>query len=145
MTSIDPECTAFEVNVRYGSNTQENFYDCVKAWMQGGALREGDFLVMDNAAVHTGTTLGMDLTDLFKEFGVTPVTLPTYSPELNPCELVFARMKSWIRSVNALHTDERTNREVVVPFDQIIRESLSQIDYDELVRMYKHCERPEYM
>jgi len=113
--------------------------------MRQGVLERGDFLVMDNASVHTGTTLGFRLVDLFRQYGVTIVALPTYSPELNPCELVFARMKHFIRSVDALHFDPDSRREMVVPFTQIIEESLARISIDEISRMYERCRHPKYM
>ena len=44
----------------------------------------------DNAAVHTAANIQDFLLRVVEEWGVEIKFLPTYSPELNPCELVFA-------------------------------------------------------
>jgi transposase len=112
--------------------------------MRIGALRRGDYLVMDNASVHTGSTLGWQLQDLFEQYGVIQVALPTYSPELNPCELVFANMKRFIRSTDSQQIDSATQREIIIPFAEIIKESLDKISYTALENMYAHCRVPDH-
>lgn len=54
------------------------------------------FLVMDNASIHHGPTVDAAL----GAFGVVPVYLPPYSPELNPCELVFSKVKTSLRAAH---------------------------------------------
>ena len=53
--------------------------------------------MVDNAAVHHGYDSAAVLKDILTVFGVTIVYLPVYSPELNPCELVFNVVKRYIR------------------------------------------------
>lgn len=144
LTGLDPE-SPFAYNIRHGSNTQQDFYDCLQYWMENGTLKFGDFLVLDNASVHTGSTLSGALFQLAEQYGVTLVGLPTYSPELNPCELVFARLKASIRSYDALHFEPDSYREVAIPFNQVIVEGLANVTIEELMRMYEHCQNPKYM
>jgi transposase len=56
----------------------------------------GDHVIMDNAAIHhfrAGQALGEWLDDM----GCVLVYLPTYSPEFNPCENVFNKLKTILR------------------------------------------------
>jgi transposase len=53
---------------------------------------------MDNAAIHNSEETLPLLTAILDIVGVRLVFLPKYAPELNPCELVFAQSKRFIRS-----------------------------------------------
>jgi transposase len=55
-------------------------------------LVAGDLLVADNAAIHKSREIIPTLRVALATAGVRMVFLPTYSPELNPCELVFAQV-----------------------------------------------------
>jgi hypothetical protein len=59
---------------------------------------EGDILIMDNAAVHGSSDTLELLLDLLKLFGIRLVYIPVYSPEFNPCELIFAQVKCYLRT-----------------------------------------------
>lgn len=82
-----------------GTNSQwdftEFFVDCVHS----GRLRSGDYFIFDNAAIHGAKDSIEVLSDIARAAaGITLLRLPTYSPELNPCELVFSKIKQWIRT-----------------------------------------------
>ena len=69
-------------------------------------LRAGDLVVMDNLSSHKGPRMRQ----LIESVGATLVYLPPYSPDLNPIELAFAKLKQMMRSaahrtMNALWTD----------------------------------------
>ena len=57
-------------------------------------LREGDIVVMDNMRTHRMKAVG----ELLAAHGVTPVYLPPYSPDLNPIEKMWAKMKAILRA-----------------------------------------------
>ena len=57
-------------------------------------LLPGDLVVMDNLAVHK--VKGVD--DALRAVGAKAVYLPPYSPDLNPIELAWAKVKSLLRS-----------------------------------------------
>jgi transposase len=65
-------------------------------------LREGDIVILDNLATHK--TAGV--TDLISAQGATVRYLPAYSPDLNPIELAFAKLKSHLRQAAARTLDE---------------------------------------
>ena len=55
------------------------------------AIEVGDIIVMDNLAVHHYDE-GFVLEEYFEEMGVELIFTPTYSPDLNPVELCFAKL-----------------------------------------------------
>ena len=58
------------------------------------SLREEELLVvMDNASIHKSTAIA----DALSVVGAVPEYLPPYSPQFNPCEDVFGRIKSSLR------------------------------------------------
>jgi transposase len=59
------------------------------------ALRPGDIVVLDNLSSHKRERAR----ELIEEKGASLVFLPPYSPDLNPIELVFAKIKSLLRSL----------------------------------------------
>jgi len=63
-----------------------------------GALVPGDYLVADNAAVHVGEETYEFINDLLKVAGIELIYLPAYSPELNPCELIFNCLKNDLKN-----------------------------------------------
>ena len=71
-----------------------------------GFFRRGDYFILDNSRIHYAEEIQEEIDDLLNAYGVTMVFLPTYSPELNPCELVFAQAKYWLRR----------NRDGTLPF-----------------------------
>ncbi len=58
-------------------------------------LRRGDVVIMDNLNMHKMVAVRAAITAA----GATPIYLPTYSPELNPIELLWADIKRALRSL----------------------------------------------
>jgi transposase len=60
-------------------------------------LRPGDLVVMDNLSPHkNGLTLR-----LITQVGATVCFLPAYSPDLNPIEKMWSKVKQFLRSAEA--------------------------------------------
>jgi transposase len=57
------------------------------------ALREGQIVVMDNLSSHKGSRVR----ELIEECGCELLYLPPYSPDLNPIEEAFAKLKALLR------------------------------------------------
>lgn len=69
-------------------------------------LNAGDIVVMDNLSSHKGT----QVKQLIESAGATMLYLPPYSPDLNPIEPAFSKLKQLMRSaahrtMDALWTD----------------------------------------
>ena len=59
-------------------------------------LRKGDFVFMDNVSLHK-----VDGIEEAEARGAIPFYLPAYSPDLNPIEQLFAKLKALLRKVAA--------------------------------------------
>ena len=57
-------------------------------------LHPGDIVVMDNMRTHRMKAVG----ELLASHGITPVYLPPYSPDLNPIEKMWSKMKAFLRA-----------------------------------------------
>lgn len=56
-------------------------------------LRAGDIVVMDNLAAHKRP----DVISAIRRVGATVLFLPPYSPEFNPIERLWAKLKDFVR------------------------------------------------
>ena len=65
-------------------------------------LREGDTLILDNLSTHKIQNVGR----LLSAQGVGLRYLPPYSPDLNPIEMAFAKLKAHLRQRAARTLDE---------------------------------------
>ena len=64
-------------------------------------LRHGDIVVFDNLASHKG----QDVRRAIRDAGAHRLLLPPYSPDLNPIELAFAKLKTLLRKADERSTD----------------------------------------
>lgn len=71
----------------------ETFVD----WLLAPALRSGDVVVMDNLTSHKSSRA----VERIKEAGARVLYLPPYSPDLNPIERIFSKIKSVLRKAKA--------------------------------------------
>jgi transposase len=60
-------------------------------------LRDGDIVVMDNLAAHKNARVR----ECIESHGAELLFLPPYSPDLNPIELAWSKMKALLRKVAA--------------------------------------------
>jgi transposase len=65
------------------------------------ALRPGDIVVMDNLACHKTA----EVARLIESAGASVRYLPAYSPDLNPIERLFSKLKAALRSAAARTMD----------------------------------------
>ena len=77
-------------------------------------LREGDIVIMDNLGSHKGKAVRQ----LIRSAGAKLFFLPKYSPDLNPIEQVFAKLKHLLRkaAVRTIETVCTTIGEILGAF-----------------------------
>ena len=65
-------------------------------------LHKGDVVILDNLATHRSPRA----TAILKDIGAWFLFLPPYSPDLNPIEMAFAKLKALIRKAAARTYDQ---------------------------------------
>lgn len=65
-------------------------------------LNQGDVVIMDNLGSHKGPAIRHAI----RTAGAKLILLPKYSPDLNPIEQVFAKLKHLLRKAAARTRDE---------------------------------------
>lgn len=95
-------------------------------------LQYGDIIVLDNCAVHHYAG-GYALSAWLLVRGVDVVYLPVYSPELNPCELVFNKLKCIAKRDDIKAAFCRNVHEGIY-------ESLQYISGNDCVGFYRHTD-----
>jgi hypothetical protein len=79
-----------------GSNTRGVFETCLEEVL-GSTLSPGQVVVMDNLSAHKGGRVH----EIIEGCGCELIYLPPYSPDLNPNEEAFVKLKSLLRKSGA--------------------------------------------
>jgi len=90
------------------------------------ALYPGDLVVLDNLSSHKSSAAVRAI----ESVGARMVYLPPYSPDLNPIENVFSKIKQLIRGLRP-----RNWNEIV----RAVRDALHNITCDDLAGAFLHC------
>ena len=89
-------------------------------------LRKGQVVVMDNLSAHKGERIR----ELIEERGCELIYLPSYSPDFNPIEEAFSKIKGLVRKAEA-----RTKEALL----EAIGWALSAVTTDDARGFFKHC------
>jgi transposase len=108
-----------------GAMNAEIFRDYIGE-MLAPTLAVGDVVVMDNLPAHKGVAIR----ELIEARGATLLYLPAYSPDLNPIELMFAKLKNLLRSAAARSVDRLWT---------VLGDCLRQFTPAECARYLRHC------
>jgi len=120
------------LNERKDSNSQMDFIRFVAGSIQNGFLKKGDTLVLDNASIH-GALETLEVFLMFLQLhDISLVYLPPYSPEFNPCELIFAQVKRFLR----------TNRNMDIDLLTDIAAGFAVVSPTNIQNYYNKCCRP---
>ena len=89
-------------------------------------LHSGDVVIMDNLSPHkSDPTLR-----LIEQQGAQVLFLPAYSPDLNPIELMWSKVKAFLRK-----TEARTQPALI----QAIAAALASITLQDALNWFAHC------
>jgi transposase len=89
-------------------------------------LHRGDILVMDNLSAHTGDTIRQ----LVEAQGVRLEFLPPYSPDFNPIELCWSKVKAALRAAKARTLDALL---------EAVAQALRSISFTDIQNWFAHC------
>lgn len=89
-------------------------------------LSQGDVVIMDNMRSHHVKAVA----EAFEGTGIRVCYLPPYSPDLNPIEKMWSKMKSILRKLKIRSLE-------LLP--QAIRDALSQVSQSDCLGWFKSC------
>lgn len=89
-------------------------------------LHPGDLVVIDNLSAHKGEPIGR----LIEDCGARVHFLPPYSPDLNPIELCWAKVKTALRAAKARTFDALVNA---------LCDALRTINPADVIAWFAHC------
>lgn len=89
-------------------------------------MREGDVLVMDNLSAHKNK----QTLELLEKAGIEVHFLPPYSPDLNPIEMMWSKVKNLLRGAEA-----RTKKDLL----KAIALALDKISAKDAAGWFAHC------
>ncbi len=89
-------------------------------------LRPGDIVVLDNVGAHKTPNVRR----LIAAAGASVLYLPPYSPDLNPIELCWSKLKAILKELGARTHDA---------LDAAIRRAMDLIGRSDAVGWFKHC------
>ena len=89
-------------------------------------LQDGDVVIMDNLSAHKNN----EIRDLIESVGAELWFLPAYSPDLNPIEKMWSKVKAILRKLKA-----RTEQDLI----GAIAKALEQITSKDVIGWYKSC------
>jgi transposase len=94
LTTLDLEAkTPIVLDLQQNNNTQLDFLNVIYFFVEDEVLKTGDTLVIDNWGKHLGDKIMEPLLELCIIMEIHFCLLAKYSPELNPCKLIFALVK----------------------------------------------------
>ena len=92
----------------------------------GPTLVPGDVVVLDNLSVHKVD----GLEQVVQKYGARLLYLPPYSPDFNPIELAFSKLKAWLHKAQARTHDA---------LEEAIRTAAEWISEHDAKNWFDHC------
>ena len=90
------------------------------------SIRPGDLVIMDNLSPHKNS----QAIELIEKAGAKVLFLPAYSPDLNPIEKMWSKIKEYLRAAEA-----RTHDALIVA----IGEALAKITPQDAMNWFASC------
>ena len=90
------------------------------------SLKEGDIVIMDNLSSHK--VAGIE--EMIRSVGARVKYLPPYSPDMNPVELMWSKIKAILREMKG-----RTEDELM----QAISKALEEVSQEDIAAWFRHC------
>lgn len=87
-------------------------------------LKKGATLVLDNSPIHK------DIEDIFTDKGIDVLYLPPYTPEYNPIEMMWAKIKLFLR---------KNRSKNLTQLKQNITKAFNSITNQDIKDWFLHC------
>ena len=95
-------------------------------WLLAPVLNPGDLVVMDNLSSHRSAKA----VEAIESVGARVVYLPPYSPDFNPIEMIFSKVKQLFRALKP-----RTFCQIAEHAKQVLK----QVTLEDLESVFLHC------
>lgn len=89
-------------------------------------LKAGDVIVLDNLGAHRASRIE----EITRSCGAQVIWLPPYSPDYSPIELMWSKVKTYLRRVKARTQDE---------LEKAIGAALETITATDCLNWFRHC------
>lgn len=89
-------------------------------------LKRGDVIVLDNLGAHRASRIE----EVAASCGARALWLPPYSPDFSPIELMWSKVKAYLKKVKA-----RTQ----IDLEKAIAEALKTITINDCLHWFRHC------
>ena len=89
-------------------------------------LREGDIVVLDNLSSHKAD----EVEKMIRQAGAEVWFLPPYSPDLNPIEKMWSKIKEYLRQAKARCTEE---------LYIAVRQALDRVTQSDAIGWFESC------
>ena len=109
-----------------GTTTGAIFFEAYVERALSPMLRPGQIVVMDNLSAHKGERVR----ELIEARGCELLYLPPYSPDLNPIEEAFAKIKGVLRK-----TEARSRKTLI----EAIGQAISAVTVQDICGFFEHC------
>ena len=90
------------------------------------SLRPGDIVVMDNLSPHKSA----NVEEAIRAAGADVWFLPPYSPDMNPAEQLWSKLKAFLRALKARTLDALING---------VRDGLCLVTSSDVIGWFDHC------
>ena len=100
-----------------------------KVWLKEHfvkTLKEGDIVIMDNLSSHKVA----GIKEIVSGVGAKIEYLPQYSPDFNPIEFMWSKIKINLRKISKVNLDDLTNA---------VGKCLNEVTASDASGWYKHC------
>jgi transposase len=108
-----------------GSMNGERFVEYIKNSV-APALKQGDILALDNLRAHKVK----GVSEAIEAVGASVLYLPPYSPEYNPIELMWSKMKANLRKTKARSFEA---------IERAIETALKTVSLKDAANWFSHC------
>jgi transposase len=110
----------------FKGNTDGPAFETYVEFLLAPKLRRGDIVVMDNLSSHKHDVIRT----LIEARGATVEYLPPYSPDLNPIEKCWSKVKAWLRNAKARTFDELIDA---------LADALRAVSKSDAAAWFAHC------
>jgi transposase len=117
------------INFDSKSNDSFTFLSIIVGAIEKKILNEGDTLILDNASIHCSNYNSELIDYILSIHNIKIYFLPTFSPEYNPCELIFGFIKNKIYK-HGIEQGSIKNK---------IIESLNFLTQQNIINFYNKC------